>query len=71
MQLEVGAVSVVHGPHQRAVVLRVAQAQGVADLVSGHDPQVGALVLPLGPQLVCVKVNDAGFRGVGVGQDST
>lgn len=67
MQLEVRAVSVVHGPHDRAVALRVAQAEGVADLMGGDDPQVEAGALPFGPQLVAVKVDDARLGGVGVG----
>ena len=59
MQLEVGLVAAVHGPHQRVGELRVAQAQNVADLVGRYDPQVGAIALPLGPKLIPIKVHDA------------
>lgn len=58
MQLEVGAVSVVHRCHQCAVVLGVAQAQSVANLVGCNDPQVGAIGLPFCPHFIFVKMHD-------------
>lgn len=59
MQLEVGAVSGVYGSHQGAVVLGVAQAKSVADLMSCHNPQVRAGVLPLRPKFILVKVHQS------------
>lgn len=67
MQLEVGAVSAVYGSHQCAVVLRVGQAQSMADLMSRHNPQAEALALPLRPQFIRIKVHDAGLWGISVG----
>lgn len=59
MELEVRAVSVVYGPHECAVILRMAQAESVANLMGCNDPQVGAMGLPLCPQFIFVKVHNA------------
>lgn len=70
VQLDFAAVTAVHRPHQGAVVLRVSQAQSVADLMGCDDPQVGARSGPLRPRFVLVKVHDAGLWGVSVGQNA-
>lgn len=71
MQLEVDAVAGVDRPHQGAPVLGVAQSESVADLMRGHNPQVGAVKRAFGPELVVVKMDNPGFWKLGVGQDAT
>ena len=71
MQFEVGAVPVVHGPHQRAVVLRVAQTQRMADLVGGNNPQVGTIGLPFCPHLILVEMHNARLRRISMSQNIT
>lgn len=68
MQLEVGLVAGVERGHQGAPELGVAQAQSVADLMGGHDPQIRAAIGAFGPELIVVKVDNPGFGCLGVGQ---
>lgn len=59
VQSEVDAVAGVDWSHQGTAVLRVAQAEGVANLMGSHNPQVGAIVGAFGPELILVEVDDA------------
>lgn len=71
MQPEVDLVTSVDGGHQGAPELGVTQAQSVADFMGGHNSQVGAIIRALGPELVVIEVDHAGFWWLGVGQDAT
>lgn len=67
MESEVRTVSVVYRPHECTVILGMAQAKSVANLMGCNNPQVGAMRLPLCPQLIFIKVHNAGLRSIGVG----
>lgn len=71
VQPEVDAVAAVDWSHQGAAVLRVAQAEGVADLMGSHDPQVGAIIGALGPELILVEMDEARIWRLGMSKDVT
>lgn len=71
VQPEVDLVAGEEWSHHGTAELGVAQAEGVANLMGSHKPQVGAVVGAFGPELILVEVDHARIWCFSMSEDVT
>lgn len=69
VQLEVGPVARVDRGHEGLGISGVPKPQGMAQLMGCNDAKVHALVGPLSPVLIFIKMHPAQLWNVGMRQD--